>query len=256
MVSSLILFFLGFIYSYYFYRDSQKNYEITIFPDSSFNKENIMCFYIWNSGKNTIYKEDLLDKYEGIGVYFDDDYRVEYAKISDQSSHFFNLDLSQNYKNIIIDFDLLRPDEGFTLMVKSWKTSTSHWEFHIKQKKDLINFPKNIKAKGKLSNFHLFSNLFHFSVLSFVIIIPLFWGEIDFKNLDSPLEYFNVIFRFVMLGFLVYMAPVLLGRIRASRPPIELKLHFIEKNQEEQKLSNIIRNMIRFIARKTWRRRK
>lgn len=255
MVSSLILFFLGFVYSYYFYRDSQKNYEISIFPDGSFNKENIMCFYVWNSGKTTIYKDDLLDKYEGIGVYFEDDYHVEYAKISDQTSYFFKVDLVQNYENIKINFDLLRPDEGFTLLVKSWKRSTSYWEFPIKQKKDLINFPKNIKAKGKLSNFYLFNNLFHFSVLSFVIISSLFLGDIDFKNLNGPLEYFNVIFRLGMLGFLVYMTPVLFGRIKASRPPIELKLHFIEKNQDEQKLSNIFRNIIKFIARKTWRRK-
>lgn len=252
MVSSLILFFLGFVYSYYFYKDSQKNYEITVGVDSSFLKEKIQYYYIWNSGKTTIYKEDLLNESGCLEIHFEDNSYVEYAKISDKTSDYFKVDLLQNYRDVKIDFDLLRPDEGFTLMLKSERKSHSYWRLEIKQKKDLLAFPSVIKARGTMSNLALFNNLFSFAGASFFVSTSLFVAKIDFTNLNTWYDYFSALTPLILLGFLVYAIPTLLRRIRAPRPPHELKLHYIEKYQEEDKL----KNKLKFLRLKNLKRRK
>jgi hypothetical protein len=230
VISSLILFFLGFIYSYYFYKDSQKNYEITVFADNSFEKENIKYCYVWNSGKTTIYKEDLLNESGCLEISFEDGYYVEYAEISDKTSDYFKTSISQNYENIKIEIDLLRPDEGFTLMLKSIRKSNSYWHLQIKQKRDLIHFPKIIKARGFNSNLYLLNNLFSFGGLLVMAGTSLLLGKIDFLNLNGWYEYYVALLTLLMTGLVIYFTPVLFGRIRAPRPPKELKLHYLEKN--------------------------
>lgn len=241
---------MGFIYSYFFYKDSQKTYEITIGSEGRRGK--IRYFYIWNSGKNTIYKEDILTEIKSLEITFEEDYHIEFAKITDKTSPYFKLDLLQNYKNIKIDFDFLRPDEGFTLMIKSKfeKSSVSYWDLQIKQKKDVLTFPDTLKARGANSNLNLLNNLLSYASLSFFVITSLFVGEIDFANLDSWLDYANAIMPLIFLGFLVFMTPAMFRRIRASRPPIELELHFIEQNREEQKLKNVFKSLIKKVQRK------
>lgn len=250
MISSLILFFLGFVYSYFFYKDSQKTYEITVGSEGRRGK--IRYFYIWNSGKNTIFKEDILSEFKSLEITFKEDYLIEFAKITDKTSPYFKVDLLQNYKDIKIDFDFLRPDEGFTLMIKSKfdKSSVSYWDLQIKQKKDVLTFPDTIKARGANSNLYLLNNLLSYASLSFFVITSLFVGEIDFTNLEGGFEYFNAIIPLIFLGFLVYMTPTMFRRIKASRPPIELELHFIEQNKEEQKLKNVFKYLIKKVQKK------
>ncbi len=226
------MFFLGFIYSYYFHKDSQKNFEVTIFKDVSYKEHNIYYLYIWNSGKTTIYKEDIINESGAMEVYFDNGTYVEYAKITDITSDFFSTKLSQNHNNLKIEFDLLRPDEGFTLLLKMVRPSVTYWQFQIKHRKDFLNFPRTIKARGKNSNLNLFNNIFGYFTLTGWVGTSLFVGEIDFLNFNGYYEVFINATTFVIIFFLIYMTPLLFQRMKAPRPPKELKLHYIEKNKK------------------------
>lgn len=241
MVSSLLFFFFGFAYSYFFYKDSQRTYELTVGDDGFFEKGKIQYFYIWNSGKNTIYKEDLLNESKCLEISFEDGYPVEYIKISDKTSNYFKVDLVKKYTNIKIDFDLLRPDEGFTLMIKAERLSSSLWDFPIKQKQKILTFPRHIKARGLESNFTLFNNLLGYVGMSSVLISAIYLEKIDFRNLDAWYDYFYAGMNLLVLGILIYGIPTLLRRVRAPRPPIELELHFIKRNKEREKNSSTLK---------------
>ena len=230
MISSLVLFFLGFLYSYCFHKDGQKQYEITVFPDTTFAKEQIYYYYVWNSGKTTIFHEDLLNEYDGFEVYFEDKVCVEYVKISDQTSRYFNLDVVKNSKNIKIHFDLLRPDEGFTLMVKGREQPKGgRWHLPLKHRKDIFKFPRFIKARGKTSMLYLANNLSSFTVLTFVLYTYFVADKTKLSDLSGFVNYFQFFVYTILAMFAFYMLPVLFNRIKAARPPIELKLHFINK---------------------------
>lgn len=225
------MFFLGFIYSYYFHKDSQKNFEFTVSLDTSYKKDNIYYFYVWNSGKTTIYKEDVINESGSIEIYFDEGIYVEHAKITDVTSDYFVTSLFNNYHNVKIEFDFLRPNEGFTLLLKMVRPSNTYWHFEIKQRKDFLKFPRIIKARGRLSNLYLFNNLFSYLILVAWVCTSFLAGKIDFLNLK---EFSDVLMAVITMGivwFLIYITPILFQRIKAPRPPNELKLHFIEKKR-------------------------
>lgn len=222
---------MGFIYSYYFYKDSQKNIEVTVGSDESYRKDNIYYFYVWNSGKTTIYKEDVINESGAIEIHFEEGVYVEYAKITDVTSDCFEANLFQNYRNVKIKFDFLRPDEGFTLLLKMVRPSNTYWHFEIKQKKDIFNFPSVIKARGRNSNLYLFSNIFHYFVVIGYIYTFFLAGKINFLNLKGLYEVITAVATIGTICFLIYMTPILFKRIKASRPPEELYLHYIEKKK-------------------------
>lgn len=256
MVSSLILFFLGFLYSYFFYKDGQKTHQITAMSDGSLKNNKLAYFYIWNSGKETIYKEDLLNDSKCLEISLESDDVFEYAKITDMTSNYFKLDVYHESKRIKIDFDLIRPDEGFTLMLISPQRSTTYWELPIRQKKSVLVFPDTIKARGTESNLNLLNNLLHFFFLCFVVYSAIFIQRFDFTNLKTSTDYIKAASYCIYLVMIIAATPTMIRRIKAPRPPIELKLHFVERNREEQKLVNVFKNTIRFIARKTGRRKR
>lgn len=243
VLSSLIFFFFGFGYSYFFYKNAQRTYEITVGSDESFVNEKIHYFYVWNSGKETIYKEDLLNESKCLEVILKGGNLVEYAKISDVTSDYFKIDLYQERKKVKIDFDLLRPDEGFTMMVKTRINSPSYWDLQIKQKKNILVLPNIIKARGFESNLNLFSNILHFSVLSMIVYIAFFVQKIDFASVKTTGDYIRVIMPYLYLVVLIPMLPILTRRIKAPRPPMELELHFVKNNIERQKIKNVLKRL-------------
>lgn len=223
--------------------------------DGSFKNEKIDYVYIWNSGKETIYKEDLLNDSKCLEMRCVDGDSIEYTKITDMTSGYFELDLHQDRQKVKIDFDLLRPDEGFTLMLRSSIKSTTYWELPIKQKKDILVFPNMIKARGIESNLNLINNLMHFLLICFALYTAIFIQKFDFINLETPEDYLKLVSYSAYLVMLIIATPAMYNRLKAPRPPAELELHFIEKNKDEKKLSKVFIKMIRFIARNTWRRR-
>lgn len=222
---------MGFIYSYYFHKDSQKNFEVTVGSDDSYIKDNIYYFYVWNSGKTTIYKEDVINESGAIEIHFQKGVYVEYAKITDVTSDCFETGLVQNYKNVKIKFDFLRPDEGFTLLLKMVRPSNTYWHFEIKQKKDIFNLPSIIKARGRNSNMNLFNNILGYLVNIGYICTAFLAGKINFLNLKGPYEVITAVMTIGLICFLIYMTPILFKRIKAPRPPEELHLHYIEKKK-------------------------
>jgi hypothetical protein len=253
VISSLIFFFLGFGYSYIFYKNSQKTYEVTVMSDGSFRNNKLDYFYIWNSGKETIYKADLLNDSKCLEIICSDEDSVEYSRISDVTSDYFKLDLYQENNKVKIDFDLLRPEEGFTLMLKTKRKSTTYWELAIKQKKTVLIFPNLIKARGIESNLYLINNLLHFLLICFALYTAAFVHKFKFINLSTPGDYLMIVSYSIYLIMFFVAAPILFKRIKAPRPPAELELHFIKKNKEEQKLSNLLIKLFLFITRKTRR---
>ncbi|MBD8036625.1 hypothetical protein H9635_07715 [Solibacillus sp. A46] len=249
MLSSLIFFFLGFGYSYFFYKNAQKTYEITVMSDGSFDDENFQYYYIWNSGKETIYKEDLLNDSRCLEIKVKDKNFVEFAKISDVTSDYFRLDLHQENEMVKVDFDLLRPDEGFTLMMKTKINSNSYWNLQIKQKKNIFVFPTVIKARGLESNLNLIINVLSFLILGFLMYSALI--KIDYTNLENGSEYIQLISPIIYIGAFLIMLPTIIKRIKAPRPPIELELHFVKRNIEQQKMKNVLKRL----WRKKWTRR-
>ncbi len=222
---------MGFIYSYYFYKYSQKNIEITIASDESYRTENIYYFYVWNSGKTTIYKEDVINESGSIEISFEEDICVEYAKITDVTSNYLDPEIFHNHSNIKIAFDFLRPDEGFTILLKMVRPSNTYWHFEIKQQQNILTFPKVIKARGRMSNLYLFSNLFNYFLLAASVCV-LFWSsKLDLLNFKGFYDVFMNVMIIGVTGFLIFMAPILIQTIKASRPPKELNLHYIENKK-------------------------
>lgn len=215
------------MYSYYFYKDSKKNYEVVVGVDKTFYKKDIHYYYIWNAGNNTIYKDDIINDTGCLTIYFKDNY-VEYAEVTDITSNYFEVELYQNYSNIQIRVDLLRPDEGFTLLVKT-KSSKSYWSLQIKQKKDVIHFPKFIKSRGLTSNMYMMLNIVHYCYLAF---FSLFIAQRDLAKPNGWEDYLGLTLYLLIVGFVIYLTPTLFRRIRAPRPPKELKLHYLKKNNK------------------------
>lgn len=226
-MGTLIIFLLGFAYSFYFYKSSRTSYQLTA---GGHRDGNLYYYYIWNSGTFTIDKKDIITENESLNITLADEYTFEFAKVIDQTSHLFYVDLVYAPKEINIAFDFLRPGEGFTIILKKNIEATSYFDFEIKQQRNTIRLPSVIKARGFVSNLNLFNNIFGYSILTFSVFMFFYGnGKIVFSNLNSFLDYFRLITNSIVVFFILYFAPILYKRIKAPRPPKELKLYFIEK---------------------------
>lgn len=187
-ISSMIFFVLGFFYSFYFYRISKKKYEISIFVDSEYNSNNVLYFIIWNSGNETIYREDILNASKQIEVTFKEGFGIEYAKVDQVTSNYIGLEIKNNYNSMHIKFDVLRPDEGLAIKIKPHIKLRSFWKLEIKQQRDIFSFPNRIKTRGKSSNIILGSNLLSYISLFLTMLNIYFFQQINFKELNSLLD--------------------------------------------------------------------
>lgn len=168
---------------------------------------------------------------------------MEYANISDTTSDYFNYKLFKERDKIRIDFDFLRPDEGFTLLIKINSYSNSIWNLPIKQRKNIICFPSVIKARGKKSNINLFTNVFNFIILGMCTYIIS--KKIKYTELDNVVDYIQLIKPIFYIGLFLFMLPIIVKRLKAPSPPIELELHFVKYNKERQKIKNRIKHLWR-----------
>lgn len=225
-VQTILIFLLGFAYSLYFYKDSKKSYELTVGSDPTFIRNNIYYYYIWNSGNRTIMKEDIINpsKTLEICVYGDDS--IEYASIEEKTSEYFNVEVLHNSKHLQVSFDFLRPDEGFTIMIKKKIPGINYFNFELKHIKNSLRLPKIINSRGSSSNINLITNLLGYCGLLLVSSGLLIEG-INFSQVDSFIELMNLIMRILALIFLLYITPTIIKRIRAPRPPEELELHYL-----------------------------
>ena len=218
---------MGFAYSFYFYRDSKKSHELTIGFDPTYIQNNIYYFYIWNSGNKTIYKEDIITKSKAIEIEFDEKNKVEYANIEEKTSEYFSTDILHDPNYLEISFDFLRPDEGFTLMLKKNNTGMNYIHFELKHKKNTLKLPNVIKSRGITSNLNLSTNLINYCTLV-LLASGLILEGINFNQINDFQDIYTLVLRFLALLFLLYITPTMFRRIRAPRPPKELKLHYLK----------------------------
>lgn len=182
--------------------------------DKEINNLSISKIAFWNNGRETINSADVA-KNNPLRIKIDDEYEILDCEIiyTKNTSNGFSIKLSEDRKNISIDFDYMDYHEGFVIQIYHTGESSSNFNF-LGQIKSCKTIDRYVPAKYLISLFDKIPyNRKVYAWLMFIlctigIIIGVFYIFIDeerFKHFFDIDRKITGIFGIVMLGFLMYI---------------------------------------------------
>ncbi|WP_340034487.1 hypothetical protein [Bacillus sp. FSL K6-0993] len=163
MISNIIFFLLGSAYTYYLHRLSKNKYQLTYFSAASESNPNLVYHYVWNSGTDSVLREDIISPHKCLTIKTDGE--ILFTNLDHKTAHLKDVFLCSDKDNIKVFFSQLRPNEGFVIHSYEDNSSSSSVDLQHRHRVDFINNPKRVRQSGSRGILDLINQYFAFPVL-------------------------------------------------------------------------------------------
>ncbi|MFT2194249.1 hypothetical protein ACMV6C_04305 [Bacillus subtilis] len=222
LISNIIFFLLGSAYTYYLHRLSKNKYQLTYFSAASESNPNLVYHYVWNSGTDSVLREDIISPHKCLTIKTDGE--ILFTNLDHKTAHLKDVFLCSDKDNIKVFFSQLRPNEGFVIhSYEDSSSSSSSVDLQHRHRVDFINMPKRVRQSGSRGTLDLINQYF---VFPFVVLNA-------FKVIQNLNYYFTgakeyslffLIFYSVLTLTMVILLPEVVKRIKAPIIPNGLLL--------------------------------
>ncbi|MCY8439215.1 hypothetical protein MOC93_21240 [Bacillus haynesii] len=229
MISNIIFFLLGSAYTYYLHRLSKNRYQLTFLRGVSESNPNLFYYYVWNSGTDSILREDIISPHKCLTIRADGE--ILFTNLDHKTSHLKSVFLYSDKDNIKVFFSQLRPNEGFVIQSYEDNSFSFSVDLQHRHRVDFIKKPEWIRQSGGNGILPLINQYLAFP---FLIISAL-------KTIQSFNYYFTgakeySLFFLILYSALTLIMVILLPKmVEGIKAPIIPKGLLLPSYREERK---------------------